>query len=328
MNKLITCIGLLTALAFTAQAQTDFVQTPKGARYRVITHGNGPKIKLDDIVTFQFTVKTDKDSVLESSYQAGRPAQAQVRASQNAADLMEVFPQLNVNDSVLVRVPSDSLFAGHDDRRPPFFPKGSFLNFTLKVEKVQSMNEAMAERNAAMEKVRAAEATTAAKYIADNKLTPKITASGLKYVVTQASAARKPLAGDTVLVNYTGKLLNGKVFDSSVESVAKASGLAQPGRTYEPISVAVGKGQVIPGWDEGLLLLNEGSKATFIIPSALAYGQRGTPDGTIPPFSTLVFDVELVKVKPALHKAVPFAKPAVKKRATGGKTVKKKVTRK
>lgn len=332
MNKLILCITAFVAFAFQASAQTDFVQTPKGARYRIIKHGNGDKVKLNDVITFQFLVKTDKDSVLESSYQVGRPAKTQVRASQNVADLMEVFPNLSVNDSALIRIPTDTMFAQHEEQRPPFFPKGSFLNFVVKIEKIQALTEVMGEAKAAMEKMRTDEAQTSAKYIADNKLMPKTTASGLKYVVTRTAAGRKPLAGDTLLVNYTGKLLNGKVFDSSVESVAKASGLQQPGRNYEPIEVAVGKGQVIQGWDEGLLLLNEGSKATFIIPSNLAYGERGTPDGTIPPFSTLAFDVEVVKVKPTLHKAVT-AKPAAKSSA-GKKPVakapvkKKKVTSK
>jgi FKBP-type peptidyl-prolyl cis-trans isomerase FkpA len=311
-----------------AKAQTDFTPTPKGARYRIITHGNGAKIKQDDIVTFQFVVKTDKDSVLESSYQAGHPAQTKIRASQNVMDLMEVFPQLSVNDSALVRIPVDTVFAKQEDRRPPFFPKGSFLNFVLKIEKVQTLNEVIAENNATMVKMRANDSTLRLKYIADNKLAVSTTKSGLRYVVTRASAGRKPMAGDSVWVNYTGKLLNGKVFDSSVESVAKVSGLSQPGRTYEPIALSVGTGQVIPGWDEGLLLLNEGSKATFIIPYNLAYGERGTPDGSIPPFSSLVFDVEVVKVKPKAGKpAVKGVKPAAKK-ATGKAPVKKKVTHK
>ncbi len=83
--------------------------------------------------------------------------------------------------------------------------------------------------------------------------------------------------------------------------------MQQPGRTYEPLQVIVGAGRVIPGWDEGLLLINEGSKARFIIPSALAYGAQGNGDD-IKPYNTLVFDIELVKVKPVKHVAGPVAK--------------------
>lgn len=341
MKKVILSLVLATAASLSF-AQTNFIKTPKGGQYAIIKQGNGTKVKQGDVITFQFTQKTDKDSLLGSSYQMGKPAMVQVQPSKNVADLMEVFPLLSVNDSALVRVPTDSIFAGHEESRPPFLPKGSYLNFTIKVDKVQSLEEAMAERNAAMEKTRAEQATLAAKmrglevpsmnkYIADNKLSPATTASGLKYIIVQSATGPKPLPGDTLLVNYAGRTLEGKLFDSSIESVAKAGGLNQPGRNYEPIKFVVGNSEVIRGWDEGLLLMNEGSKATLIIPSALAYGERGGGE-EIKPYSPLVFDVELVKVIKGVHKpakpAVAAKKPASKKPAAKKAVAKKKVTRK
>jgi len=299
-------------LAGSASAQTGLQHTPKGALYQIFTHNAGDKIKPNDIVTFQFIQKTDKDSVLFSTYAAGHPVQAQVTASQNVGDLMEVFPLLTVKDSAFVKVPTDSIFKGHEDQRPRFLPKGSYLTFTLKIERVQSLNEAIAERNAAIEKMKAGELANANKYIADHKLVLKTTPSGLKYMITKPSLKRKPLKGDTVLVNYTGRTTDGKLFDTSIESVAKEGGLNQPGRPYEPIQVVLGAGSVIQGWDEGLLLLNEGAKAKFVIPSSLAYGGQG--QGDIAPYSTLIFDVELVKVKRAKHApAAAVTKPAAKR---------------
>ncbi|WP_338560611.1 FKBP-type peptidyl-prolyl cis-trans isomerase [Acinetobacter sp. KS-LM10] len=108
----------------------------------------------------------------------------------------------------------------------------------------------------------------------------KTTASGLQYKVTQAGTGKQPTTTSVVTVHYTGKLLNGKVFDSSVER-------------GEPIEFPLNG--VIPGWTEGLQLMKEGGKATLYIPAQLAYGQQGVP-GTIPPNSTLIFDVELIKV--------------------------------
>jgi FKBP-type peptidyl-prolyl cis-trans isomerase FkpA len=331
MMKHILYILALT-IVVKANAQTDLQRTPKGTLYQVFTHNTGDKIKLNDVVTFQFIEKTDKDSVLYNSYIAGRPGQVQCTPSQNVGDLMEVFPLLTLNDSAFVKVPTDSIFAGHEDKRPPFIPKGSYINFTVKIQRIQSLNDAIAERNAAMEKDKAAKSAEAekakaietpaiAKYTADHKLILKTTATGLKYIITKPSPRRKPLKGDTLLVNYVGRTLDDKVFDSSIESVAKAAALNQPGRAYEPIQVIVGTGGVIPGWDEGLLLLNEGSKATFVIPSALAYGEQ-SPNEDIKPYSPLVFDVELVKVKPIKHPAAPKStakkplhKKAVKKTA-------------
>jgi len=327
MMKYIFSILALT-IVVNANAQTDLQRTPKGALYQVFTHSTGNKIMLNDVVTFQFIQKTDKDSVLFSTYAAGHPVQVQIVATKNVGDLMEIFPLLTVKDSALVKVPTDSIFVGHEDQRPGFFPKGSNLIFILKIEKVQSLNDAIAERNAAIaekkaadEKLKADEAKNAAKYIADHKLILKTTATGLKYVITKPSAKLKPLKGDTLLVNYAGRTLDDKVFDSSIEAIAKGAGLQQPGRTYEPLEVIVGAERVIPGWDEGLLLLNEGAKATFFIPSSLAYGEQG--QGDIKPYSTLIFDIELVKVKPIKHPVVkkPAAKkPLPKKKTTAAAT--------
>ena len=305
-------------------AQATYQRTLKGLQYRNLTNNAGAKIKLDDVITFHVTEKTEKDSLLFSSYGIGHPVQIQVKPSANVGDLMDVFPMLANKDSALIRVPTDSIFAGHEESRPPFLPKGSNILFSVKIERVQSLTEAIAERNAAMEKQKAAmeqlktqETAIAAQYITDHKLVLKTTASGLKYAITQASTKRRVMKGDTLLVNYAGRGTDDKVFDTSIEAIAKEAGLIQPGRPYEPIQFVVGEGRVIPGWDEGLQLLNEGSKAIFVVPSDLGYGDQGSGE-RIKPYSTLVFDVEVVKAIPG--KVKPAAKTVAKKPAAGAKT--------
>lgn len=108
----------------------------------------------------------------------------------------------------------------------------------------------------------------------------KVTASGLRYITEKEGTGKSPLATDQVTVHYTGYLLNGTKFDSSVDR-------GQPA-TF-PLN------QVIPGWTEGLQLMKEGGKTKFIIPSELGYGANGA-GGVIPPNAWLVFDVELIKV--------------------------------
>jgi len=317
----------VAAFAVSAQAQNDYQRTPKGTLYKMLTHNTGDKIKVNDIVTFNAVQKTDKDSILFSSYKRGAPMQAQI---QPEGDLMDVFPLLTAKDSVLIKIPTDSLFKGREEQRPPFLPKGSNMYFVLKVERVQSLEEAMSERTAMVAKYSAEEKTNLDKYIADHKLVLNTTPAGVKYKITKPSALRKPKIGDTVYVNYTGRLLNGKVFDSSIASVAKEAGLDQPGRPYEPISFPLGTDHIIQGWNDGIALLGTGAKATLYVPSTLGYGERGSGDDLIPPFSTLVFDVELVKIKSpvAATKTTtkstakkPVVKPTTRKPAT---TVKKK----
>lgn len=109
------------------------------------------------------------------------------------------------------------------------------------------------------------------------------TDSGLEYIELEAGTGTQAEAGKTVSVHYTGKFQDGRVFDSSVSR-------------GEPITFKLGVGQVIKGWDEGISLMKVGGKAQLIIPSNLAYGERGA-GGVIPPNATLVFDVELVDVK-------------------------------
>lgn len=109
------------------------------------------------------------------------------------------------------------------------------------------------------------------------------TPSGLRYQITEKGNGTKAEKGKTVAVHYSGKLANGQEFDSSF-------------KRNQPLEFVVGIGQVIEGWDEGLQLLQVGDKVRFVIPSYLGYGSRGA-GGVIPPNATLIFDVELVKVK-------------------------------
>jgi FKBP-type peptidyl-prolyl cis-trans isomerase len=109
------------------------------------------------------------------------------------------------------------------------------------------------------------------------------TTSGLQYMVLKEGTGTKPGPTDTVTVHYTGRLLDGTVFDSSVER-------------GEPASFPLDK--VIPGWTEGLQLMSEGSQYRLFIPSELAYGSKGAGDQILPN-STLIFDVELIKVQKA-----------------------------
>ncbi|MBC7922064.1 MAG: FKBP-type peptidyl-prolyl cis-trans isomerase [Ferruginibacter sp.] len=115
------------------------------------------------------------------------------------------------------------------------------------------------------------------------------TMTGLKYLRLRPGNGLRPKSGDRVSVLYTGRLPNGRVFDSSSGQVT--------------FRFRVGRGEVIPGWDEGFLLMSEGEKAVLIVPPHLAYGEEGSgylkkeDTYVVPPNSTLVFELELLKVR-------------------------------
>jgi FKBP-type peptidyl-prolyl cis-trans isomerase FkpA len=115
-------------------------------------------------------------------------------------------------------------------------------------------------------------------------------------VISKEGTGAKANPGDTVVVNYTGMFLSGKVFDSSLADVAKKNGTFNPQRPYEPLKLPVGMGGSIPGFEEGLMLLNKGAKGTIILPSKLAYGEQGNQG--IPPYSPLVFELDMVNIIP------------------------------
>ena len=150
------------------------------------------------------------------------------------------------------------------------------------------------------------------KYIADNKLKVTTTPSGLNYVITKQGDGPLPVLGDTAVVHYTVKSLAGKVFETSVKDVAVKNKLPiNPMNPYKPYRFPLGTQGIIPAWNEGVLLLNKGTKATLVVPSSLAYGEQGSRE--IGPFTPLVFDIELVDiVKPNPNAPKPAAAPMMK----------------
>lgn len=150
--------------------------------------------------------------------------------------------------------------------------------------KIQENNKVYLEKEAAEKKRKEEEFAANQQKLADDiKKDMQVTPSGLYYKITKSNPSGKaPKAGDMVAVHYAGKLVDGTEFDSSF-------------KRNQPIEIPIGVGQVIRGWDEGILLLKEGESATLLIPSELGYGARGA-GGVIPPNAWLVFDVELVTV--------------------------------
>ena len=120
--------------------------------------------------------------------------------------------------------------------------------------------------------------------------------SGIKIIWQEISKSGiKVQDGDTLKVDYTGKLLTNKIFDTSIESIARTAGIFTNGRSYVPLKFPLGRGLLIPGFEYGVSQMEKGDKATVFVPSIFGYGNNSS--GEIPPNSPLIFELNLVDVK-------------------------------
>ena len=195
-----------------------------------------------------------------------------------ATDFMEGVAMMHKGDfaSFVVNIDSAFYYLFRVPELPAQFKSTDILRFDVKVNDFYPESEYMNKMNEKGEKAKA----VLKKYIEDNNILVEPTESGLYYVKINDGNGEKPAQGDNVKVHYTGKLLNGTVFDSSVER-------------GEPIEVPIGMGYVIPGWDEGIMMMSKGEKGILYIPYDLAYGPTGASP-VIPPFANLIFEVELI----------------------------------
>ncbi len=272
-------ISLIAAsVAILAACNSNKVEVKDGLKFQFHEQpGTGKIAKMGDIMTFHLKLQNAKDSLLKDSYKEGAPVVAQVQKAQFVGAFEQGLLLLAKGDSATFFVPVDSLFKGYP-QLPPVFTKGTDVRFTVRVVDIQTEAEFQASRSKNADKQKATDAATIAKFISTNKLTNvQKTETGLNYVITTPGTGAQVVAGDSITVKYTGKLSSGKVFESNV------------------FPLQVGRGMVIPGWDEGLQKFRQGGKGTLLIPSGLGYGDQGNP--TIPANSVLVFDVEILSVK-------------------------------
>lgn len=304
-SKKLAFAAVGTVVAFTACEKSDqpgYDKSESGLYSKFYVHDeNGVKPKEGDVVRVSLVVKNDKDSILTDSKDAkfNRPGltyyEFPLMKPEFPGSFEEALGTMAVGDSASFLINVDSMYKGKDV--PPFLKKGSLLTYETKLEKITSKEEADKERQKKMDEQKVMlearkneEGKVLAKYLEDNKITVKPTASGLYFIEKSKGKGPHPKEGDVVKVNYTGRLMDGTVFDTNNEAEAKKAGLYDEKRPYEPVDFKVG--ELVPGMNEALTMMSAGSKATIILPSALAYGERG--GGPIPPFSPMVFEVEIV----------------------------------
>lgn len=258
-----------------------------GLYYIETLAGKGQKVDTGSFVKVHFTVSLVDEKPLYSTYDRGEPMEFEFGQRFDTPGFEEGVSKMLKGGKATLVVPSAIAFGemGRGAMVPPYSTiiyNVELVDITSKADHEKKLAEEKKKAEAEMENNKKQESVLRAKYLQEKKITTKPNPSGLIFVEKVKGTGAKAEAGKTVKVHYTGTLLDGTKFDSSRDR-------------NEPFEFALGQGQVIKGWDEGIAMMNVGGKATLIIPSHIAYGERNA--GSIPPYSTLVFDVELLEVK-------------------------------
>jgi len=275
MKKLIL---LTVAASMIFGCGKRFKTTETGVKYKILSHDeNATPIGKGDLILTNLILTTEHDSVILETFKANNPRYIPFEEPV----LTSVFSELSKGDSLEILVNADTLFTkSFGMPKPANIKSGENIHFTMKIVESLDQKEILKRRNNQQNELRMKDSLAVMNFM-KNATGFKATPSGIQYSVLKSANGKQVKSGDKVTVKYKGTLLNGQVFDETKEGA-------------EPFNFIVGQGQVIKGWDEVLQIMKEGEKYKVVIPPSLAYGEQG--GGPIPPFSTLVFEIELVKI--------------------------------
>ena len=275
---------MLSVLTGCSNAPKGYQATDNGLYYRLFTNNGGENPQIGDLLELTMSCSVNDTVVILPLTKNIIP----MTEPSFWSDFVEGFSMMHKGDSASFIVDIDSSFVnlfGYNTL-PPQFNSTDIMRFEVRLDDFYPESEFRFRMIENIKKNYPAETEKAASelnaYLEKNGVVAQPTSTGLYYVKTQDGTGEKPSKGSTVKAHYTGCLLDGTVFDTSIER-------------GEPIEFVLGVGQVIPGWDEGIAMMSKGEKAVLYIPYYLAYGDRDL--GVIPPFSNLVFEVELIDFK-------------------------------
>lgn len=303
-KPLILVLALITGVSTISSCQKTKVTEKDAIEYTYIKEGTDKPTK-DQFILFNLEVFDLNDSLIISNLKDPVPQFLPGNDSISPqSGIEEILFGLRKGDSITFQIPAKFIFG-------EFPPEGIQGDQQLKVflgafdiKSQQEMEVLIGEARKkefeqAAERAKTLmveESKTIEAYIAKNNLNAQKSQNGLYYIIEKPGVGPETTPGTTMYVNYAGYLLDGTLFDTSWPDLAKENNKFDERNPYQPLRVNVGMGEVIPGWDEGLMLLKKGSKAKFIIPSPLGYGEQGAGP-MIPANSILIFDVEVTDIQ-------------------------------
>ncbi len=312
-NKILKYIFTSTIFAIVILVQScsdsEFQTTESGLQFKFVKDEGGPSPENGNVLVMNVSYLDESGQIIFSTSQANGPMAIGYNDSllSRMGGLEEGLKMIKGGDSIILQYPIEDLFEGTFNMPlPDSIERGSKVLVCIGLQDVFTPDEFTKYQQIESEKLQAAyleksramidsDGEKIDAYLSEKGIEAIIDKSGLRYTILSEGTGDIPQNGETVRVNYAGKLLDGTMFDTSIEELAKSEGIVNPGRTYEPYQFPLGTGSVIRGWDIGIGLIKEGTKAVLYIPSPIGYGDRGS-GATIPPNAILIFDVELVEV--------------------------------
>ena len=270
-------------VAALALASCNKVEVVEGVKIQKHEHDDSaPKLKEGDVITFDLVIKNAADSIIKDSRKEGNAIQDLVPAAPIPGAFKGTFENglrlLSVGDSATIFVPVDSLFKDAQQQIPPFLKRGTDVRFIVKIKKSQTRVEFEKEMKKLADQQLGKDSKTIDAYVAGLGKKFTKTATGLYVSISNPGAGESPKMGESWEVNYIGSFLDGKEFDKGAAV------------TLPPV------GQLVPGFNEAMMLLKKGGKGTFVIPSSLGYGAQGAAP-RIPANAILVFELEVLSKK-------------------------------
>jgi len=277
--------GLLLVMnACTQDKFPGYEKTESGLYYKMITvTGDSVKPAIGDKIVVNMDYGLG-DSVYFTSNNLPKAIEMMVNEPFFKGDFMEAVVLMSKGDSAEFLMNTDSVYKYfYRQSTPENVDSNSTIWLRLGLLDIKTKEQMEIEQQEQIAVFMKENEENLINYLEKEKITAQPTESGLYFINVQQGKGKKPENGKNVKVHYTGYLLDGTKFDSSFDR-------------NEPIEFPLGQGRVIKGWDEGIAMMNMGGKAKLIIPYNLAYGERGAGN-VIPPYATLVFDVELVEAE-------------------------------
>ncbi len=275
-------------------------ETPKGHKYVVVTKGDGVVANPGEYILMDIVIKDSNDSVWNDSRNQDVPLILSIQGEEvkeTEEGIEEIFRLLSKGDSVIFTMTAKDFFEKTwRQPMPPTMDSSTEFTFYMKLNEIldQAGLQAVEEGMVAKQLQKDIEIIDA--HLEEIGIEAQSTPSGLRYFITEEGSGPNAAIGQEVQIHYAGYLLDGTLFDSSMESIARENGSYTEGRPYTPLALNAGEGQVIAGWEEAMLLMNKGAKMKVWIPSTLAYGPRSR-SALIKENSILMFDMEMVDVK-------------------------------